>query len=200
MSAEYAVPGPDRMYAALSKAGRAPADSGHLDGEWERTTYRSIDRSQVVSIARGVQSACQADLPAPARDCTAPGFEQHGFYRGLTSIDSAAGGQPESRWALFVGIDVEPAWDEEFNDWYDTEHLPLLTGVQGVVRSRRYVRTAGSAGCRELARYVTVFDLTDPGAPESDNWHAGVSTPWCRRIFRVRRLMWRSVFERCGAG
>jgi hypothetical protein len=192
MSAEHAATGLGSMYIALSKDGRAPADPCHLNGEWERATYRSIDRSQLVSIARGVQSACQADVAA-AR-------EQHGFYRGLTGIDSAADGKSESPWALFVGIDIESAWDEEFNDWYDTEHLPLLTAVQGVARSRRYVRTGGSAGCRELARYVTVFDLTDPGAPESDNWHAGVSTPWCRRIFRLRRLMWRSVFERCGDG
>lgn len=191
MSAEHAPTGLGSMYIALSKAGRAPADPCHLDGEWERATYRSTDRSQLVSIARGVQSACQADVPAAAR-------EQHGFYRGLTGIDSTTAGKSESPWALFVGIDIEPAWDEEFNDWYDTEHLPLLTAVRGVVRSRRYVRTGSSAGCRELARYVTVFDLTDPGAPESDNWHAGVSTPWCKRIFRLRRLMWRSVFERCG--
>ena len=195
MSAEHAATGLGSiMYIALSKAGRAPADPGQLNGEWEHAAYRSSDRSQLVSIARGVQPACQADVTAAAR-------AQHGFYRGLAGIDSPTAGEPESApWALFVGIDIEPAWDEEFNDWYDTEHLPLLTAVPGVVRSRRYVRTAGSAGCRELARYVTVFDLTDPGAPESDNWHAGVSTPWCRRIFRLRRLMWRSVFERCEGG
>lgn len=129
MSAEHAATGLGSiMYIALSKAGRAPADPGQLNGEWEHAAYRSSDRSQLVSIARGVQPACQADVTAAAR-------AQHGFYRGLAGIDSPTAGEPESApWALFVGIDI----------------AGLGRGIQRLVRHGASPPLDGSTGSRPV--------------------------------------------------
>ena len=45
----------------------------------------------------------------------------------------------------------DPAYEEEFNAWYDTEHLPELLGLPGVLDGARYVAIKG--GPKYLAMY-----------------------------------------------
>lgn len=33
---------------------------------------------------------------------------------------------------------VDPAHEDEFNDWYDNTHIPEITAVPGFVSARRY--------------------------------------------------------------
>ena len=37
---------------------------------------------------------------------------------------------------IVVSMDVDPDRDEEFNDWYNTEHIPHLRTVPGVLARR----------------------------------------------------------------
>ncbi len=39
---------------------------------------------------------------------------------------------------LFSEMTPQPAWEAEFNDWYDNEHIPLRMAVQGFVSGQRY--------------------------------------------------------------
>ena len=38
---------------------------------------------------------------------------------------------------------IDPKYDEEFNAWYNTEHLPELLAVPGILDAARYVRREG---------------------------------------------------------
>ena len=39
---------------------------------------------------------------------------------------------------LFSEMTPQPAWEPEFNDWYDHEHIPLRMAVDGFVSAQRY--------------------------------------------------------------
>jgi hypothetical protein len=79
--------------------------------------------------------------------------------------------------ALFLACgDVPAAHEEEFNRWYDIEHLPLLLQVPGVLGARRFRASAGSP------RYVALYDLADEGVPEHPAWQSAIRTEWAQRI------------------
>ena len=50
-------------------------------------------------------------------------------------------------------MNVDPAAEAEFNDWYDAEHLPQLRAVPGVLAARRFRATDLTSERRYLALY-----------------------------------------------
>lgn len=90
--------------------------------------------------------------------------------------------------ALFVGLEVPAAQDEEFNVWYNTEHIPSLAAVPGVLRARRFAPVDGSK------RYVAVYELANPDVPLSEAWSRASNTPWSAwmRRFYTRWMRVRS--------
>ena len=90
--------------------------------------------------------------------------------------------------ALFVGLQVPAEHDEEFNVWYNTEHIPNLAAVPGVLRARRFAPMDGSK------RYVAVYELADPEVPLSEAWAKASNTPWSAwmRRFYTRWMRVRS--------
>jgi hypothetical protein len=80
---------------------------------------------------------------------------------------------------LIVLMDPPPAFEEEFNAWYDTEHLPQRMAVPGFETGRRYVCVRGAP------RYLAVYDTTSPAVLESEAYlqcSLDRSTPWTKRI------------------
>lgn len=57
---------------------------------------------------------------------------------------------------LLVTIDVEHAYEDEFNRWYDTEHFPERMQCPGFVSGRRFVAVEGEP------RYVAMYELESP--------------------------------------
>lgn len=79
--------------------------------------------------------------------------------------------------ALFLGArHVPPEHEAELNRWYDTEHVPLLLRVPGVLRARRFRASSGTP------RYVALYDLADEGVVAHPAWRAAGETEWARRI------------------
>jgi hypothetical protein len=78
----------------------------------------------------------------------------------------------------FMSIDAQH--EEEFNDWYDTEHIPRLVAVPGVLAGRRF------RAIRGRQRYVAVYYFADPQLPLSPAWRTAAATPWTARIARYR--------------
>lgn len=87
--------------------------------------------------------------------------------------DTAA---PASPWLYIVHTDIPEDIVEEYNAWYDDEHLPRLVTVPGVVRARRYTAAAGHP------RYLTAYSLTDPNAFESPEGLKARKTPWTAKM------------------
>jgi hypothetical protein len=57
---------------------------------------------------------------------------------------------------LLIAMNVAPEQEGEFNEWYNTEHLPQLGAVPGVLAARRY-RGAGAT-----QRYAAIYHLPIP--------------------------------------
>jgi hypothetical protein len=87
---------------------------------------------------------------------------------------------------LMIGMNVAPEHDQEFNEWYNTEHVPALGGVLGVVCARRY---RGSVGLQPTGlsgggtqRYVALYHLEAPEVVRSEAWRKAADTPWTQKL------------------
>jgi hypothetical protein len=82
--------------------------------------------------------------------------------------------------AQFVAIgDSPPEHEQEFNRWYDEEHLPLLSRVPGVLRARRFFDPNGKP------RYIALYDLVDESVVQHPDWRAATQTEWARKIDKL---------------
>jgi hypothetical protein len=98
----------------------------------------------------------------------------------MTQILSAgaetAPSQDVAKALLCVGLEPEPAYEEEYNAWYNDEHIPFLIKVPGVLRARRFRALEGGP------KYLAVYELTEPGVRQSAPFSAAADTPWSARI------------------
>jgi hypothetical protein len=79
---------------------------------------------------------------------------------------------------FLVYTDIDPQHEEEFNAWYNTEHLGDLLKLPGFLDAARYVAVKG--GPRHLAAY----ELASADALKSPEFqqYRGNPTPWSRRM------------------
>jgi hypothetical protein len=77
---------------------------------------------------------------------------------------------------LLIGMNVVPVHEAEFQEWYNTEHLPALGAVPGVLCARRY------RGVGATQRYVAIYHFTDLDVPSSAAWKTAANTPWTERM------------------
>ena len=84
----------------------------------------------------------------------------------------------KARGLLMVYVDVPAAVEEEFNRWYDEEHIPERLSIPGVLSAARYVAVRGGP------KYLACYELTEPEAYHSDTWqyHLQHPTPWSQRM------------------
>jgi hypothetical protein len=100
---------------------------------------------------------------------------------------------------LCVWNDVDPAIEEDYNDWYLREHIPERLTVPGMLRGRRYRADEGSP------RYMAIYDATTISVLTSGAYRAQLANPsaWTRRVMPGFRLMQRgicNVVASAGAG
>jgi hypothetical protein len=85
---------------------------------------------------------------------------------------------------LLVLMQPPPALEEEFNDWYDTEHIPERQAVPGFETALRFVCLDGHP------RYLAMYDLTSLDVLDSEAYRAVSGenfSPWTKRVTaRVR--------------
>jgi hypothetical protein len=75
-----------------------------------------------------------------------------------------------------VGLEPPPDVEEEYNAWYEEEHLPGLIKVPGVLRVRRFKGVEGGLA------YLTVWDLAGPEVRETESFVRAAETPWTHRM------------------
>ncbi len=64
---------------------------------------------------------------------------------------------------LMTSMDIDPSYEQEFNQWYDREHLAERVAIDGFLEARRYV--AVNAAPKYLGLYSTAtFDVLDSDA------------------------------------
>ena len=83
--------------------------------------------------------------------------------------------------ALAIWLTLDPAGEEDFNNWYPRQHLPERLSVAGFLRGRRY-RAAGGA-----PPYFTLYELADARVLSSPAYLERLNHPtdWTRRVLPV---------------
>ena len=104
--------------------------------------------------------------------------------------------RPDTKYIFVIGHDTPPEKEEEFNTWYNTDHIPgFIRHVPGFVASRRFRRIeAGippSTGpTSSHPQYVAIHDLENEEVPGSEAFLKARDTPWTRWIksWYIRRF------------
>ena len=113
-----------------------------------------------------------------------------------TQIAPGDAAAPEGARALLLNaMNVAPDAEDDFNAWYDQEHLVALARVPGTLAARRYRSAEANGGTH---RYVAIYHLESPDVTRSTAWKAAVDTPWTARVLphmrdRIRILTHRYV-------
>ncbi len=84
----------------------------------------------------------------------------------------------KGRGLLMVFVDVPAEVDDEFNRWYDEEHIAERLSIPGVLSAARYVAVKGGP------KYLACYELDEPEAYFSDIWqhHLNNPTEWTKRM------------------
>jgi hypothetical protein len=118
--------------------------------------YRAIGGENLSVWSKRVMAKCQRLLR----------FEGEQILPGDAVAPQNAGG------LLLVGMTPAPQYETEFNAWYDTEHVPALARVPGVLCARRFRATGGGP------KYVALYHLLAPEVIDGAEWKkASGSTP-----------------------
>ncbi len=101
--------------------------------------------------------------------------------------------------ALIVGTNVIPEREEEFNEWYNEVHVPMLLKAPGILRAARY-RVESAEG--DLPRYLAIYEMeSDEGtklfeeSPELEAARRDRFERWGETGFTVA---WRGYCRRLG--
>ena len=88
-----------------------------------------------------------------------------------------------SRYLFIARMDVEPEKEEVFNEVYDTEHVPMLLEVPGVLSIARFkaqelvMIIGGEERTMEISgqpKYTAMYELESPEVLVSDGWAGSV--------------------------
>ena len=98
---------------------------------------------------------------------------------------------------LLVLMEPPAPLEEEFNDWYDTEHFPQRRALPGFETASRWVCLAG------WPRWAAFYDMAGVAALDTPEYRAVSgpnSTPWSRRILPRTMGRARLVLEQVSPG
>jgi hypothetical protein len=96
----------------------------------------------------------------------------------------------QNKGILLAMMEPPAAIEEEFNDWYDTEHVPERAAIRGFESALRFVCIDG------WPRYLAIYDLAYPGVLDEEEY-GRVSgrnfSAWTRRLQGKVRGQYRAV-------
>lgn len=86
--------------------------------------------------------------------------------------------EKKGRGLLMVYADVAEEVEEEFNRWYDQEHIPERLAIPGVLNAARYVAVSGGP------KYLACYELAEHQAWYADAWqyHLNSPTEWSKQM------------------
>ena len=77
---------------------------------------------------------------------------------------------------FLVYTDIDPQHETEFNDWYNSEHIPELLAVPGILAAARYEATKGGP------KYLAVYELETADVVKTPAFTDRKRTPWGERM------------------
>jgi len=106
-------------------------------------------------------------------------------FEGTQIVPGDAAAPAEANGLTAVATNIDPAHEAEFNAWYNTEHLPQLAAVPGVLAARRFQ----AAGDEIERKYLALYHLTDAAVSRSAAWQKARTrrgATKCGRCFATR--------------
>ena len=84
----------------------------------------------------------------------------------------------KGRGLLMVFVDVPENVEDEFNRWYNEEHIAERLAIPGVLNAARYQAVRGGP------KYLACYELDEPEAYFSDAWQHCLNNPtdWTQRM------------------
>ncbi|MFC7398103.1 hypothetical protein ACFQU1_12955 [Chelatococcus sp. GCM10030263] len=96
-------------------------------------------------------------------------------------MDNANSGQAG---LLLAAMEPSPELEEEFQQWYDTEHFPERQGTKGFLTAARFVCLDG------WPRYLAIYDLEDLGVLSGPEYAKIAGENYSRWTARVVPRVW----------
>ena len=155
------------------------ADTNVVKGE----LYRKL-RDKEATLPSDSFEAITPKLPKFARGIYEQIYPEQGEYK-----------PPPTRFVLLMGHEVPRNRQQEFNTWYNTEHIPSALSVPGFVTARRFIHAERefppmlySGG--SLPKYLTVYDIESEQALEGEAFQKASVSPWSAwvRSWFTRRI------------
>lgn len=130
--------------------------------------------------------------PTPAYQRIRPCFQnfKRGVYEEITPDATDYRPPAEGRILLVAMLVPRPEDEDEFNAWYNTEHLPALLSVPGFLTARRFRAVEGEP------KYVALYDVTSYDVLKSQAYLTRRESPWADRIRSRIASRERCVYER----
>src|SRR5947209_4107599 len=95
------------------------------------------------------------------------------------STQPPPGSSTMAKGILIAAMNIGNAAEDEFHDWYDTEHLPERQRVPGFLLCQRWI------GIQDPKVSVATYDLESAGILQSPSYKAigGENlSPWSKRV------------------
>ncbi len=79
---------------------------------------------------------------------------------------------------FMVWVDISAEKEEDFNRWYNQEHIDELLAIPGVLNAARYMAVSGSP------RYLACYELENPEVRDTPEYrvHLDHPTEWSQRV------------------
>ncbi len=90
---------------------------------------------------------------------------------------------------LIVRTDVMPEMEEEFNRWYNEEHIPRLLKVPGVLWAKRGTSTGDGQ------KYIAVYGHASGNVQKTEAYQEAVETDWTHKVRPYLRNVTREIYE-----
>jgi len=90
---------------------------------------------------------------------------------------------------LIVRTDVMPEMEEEFNRWYNEEHIPRLLKVPGVLSAKRGTSTADGQ------KYIALYEHESGDVQKTSAYREALETDWSNKIRPYLRNFTREIYE-----
>ncbi len=153
----------------------------HVAGRLSSQEVLSVNRWLSEDAATGVIlyditeiGALRRCLPNAAVDISSLG--DHSWFGARVTMRKDRPHLEGARAMLLLAMNVDPDAENEFNDWYDREHIPALFALSGVLGAIRYRAEEGPR------KYLAIYYLVDASVQRSADWAKAIDTPWARTV------------------
>ena len=82
----------------------------------------------------------------------------------------------KGRGIFMVYVDIDAPHVQEFNEWYNKEHLPELLSVPGILSAARYEAVKGGP------KYLACYELESVAVMQTPAFTSRPRTPWGQKV------------------